>query len=377
MFVLQWVGRRMAFGILGIVLCVCVVEAAEHPPKLRVFVVSSYHPEYQWSQETNIGLCDAMLKFGYLDSPEQIATYTKAFEVESSSTIMKKVWMDTKRKSSKSEMSDAAVAIAEQIKAFGPDVLLLGDDNAANYVGNQFLDTDVTIIFWGVNNTPVKYGLVDTVEHPGHNVTGVFQSGYYLESLQFLKTLVPSAKTFAILTDGSETGRSHLKAIEALSRDGVLPMTLAGSVATNEFVEWQQQALALQEHVDAFYVAQYSSLKDSSGGYIPAEAIAQWYLQHIHIPEATNMEQFVKQGLFSAANDSAYNQGYEAIVVMHDLLTNHTKPANYPPRAPRRGHLMVNLPRAKMLGMTITPEMGVEQTVTTMVELSEPSTHSP
>lgn len=62
-------------------------------------------------------------------------------------------------------------------------------------------------MFWGVNNTPLKYGLVDSVERPGHNVTGVVELGYYTETLQLLKMLVPSANTFAILSDESQPPR--------------------------------------------------------------------------------------------------------------------------------------------------------------------------
>lgn len=77
-----------------------------------------------------------MLKFGYLDNPSQADEYTKHDYIESSTAIIKKVWMDTKRKSSKTEIEAAAMRITEDIKAFKPDLLLLGDDNAANYIGN-------------------------------------------------------------------------------------------------------------------------------------------------------------------------------------------------------------------------------------------------
>ena len=54
-------------------------------------------------------------------------------------------------------------------------------------------------VFWGVNGRPMKYGLLDSMDRPGHNVTGVWQSGYHKESLELLSQLVPNLKTYAIV----------------------------------------------------------------------------------------------------------------------------------------------------------------------------------
>lgn len=329
--------------------------------KLKMLVVSSYHREYRWSQQTNTGFCDALLKLGYLDSQAQADEFTKTDTVESSTTIIKKLWMDTKRKSSKEETAEATRQITEAAKTFAPDLIFLGDDNAANYIGNNFLDTKIPIVFWGVNNTPLSYGLVDSVDHPGHNVTGVYQAGYYVESLQLLKTLVPEVETFAILSDNSETGLAHLKAVELLAREGALPIELVTSVATEDFAVWKRKALELQQQVDALFIAQYSALKDAEGRGVPAEDVARWHLANITIPETVGMRQFVEQGMLCGADDSAYNQGYEAVVIAHDILSQGASPSAYPPRAPKRGPLMVNVHRAKTLHVTLGPNLQVEE----------------
>ena len=169
--------------------------------KTRLFVVSSYHKDYPWSQSTQAGLVAAMLDHGYLDRAEQGQALTDSDYTESATTVVKKVWMDTKHKNSEPEMADATAAIMEQIDAFKPDLVLLGDDNAANYIGNQLLDTETPVVFWGINGLPLKYGLVDKLEEPGHNVTGVWQAGYHKESVELRHELVPDAKTFAIILE--------------------------------------------------------------------------------------------------------------------------------------------------------------------------------
>ena len=155
--------------------------------KTKIFIVCSYARGYAGAEGTHQGSLDALLKFGYLDNKEQLDELDKNDYVISSKAVIKKEWMNTKKKGSKEEIAKTTVRLVQIANEFKPDIILLGDDNAANYIGNQFLDTAIPIVFWGVNNTPVKYGLVDSKKLPGHNVTGVYQSGYYVEAAQLLK----------------------------------------------------------------------------------------------------------------------------------------------------------------------------------------------
>ena len=367
--------RWLAVGLV-ILTAWPAVGGAEPQPKRRFFIVDSYHREYSWSHNVAKGFCDGMRHYGYLETDEEAERCLAMDTVESSRAVMQRAWMDTKRWSDKDQMLEATVAISAAIKDFQPDLLFLGDDNAANYIGQQFLDTTIPVVFWGVNNTPVKYGLVDSAERPGHNVTGVYQSGYYVETLELLKALVPSVKTVAILSDDSETGRSHYKAIEYLAGQGALPVELVATVATNEFAVWKQKALELQERADAFFLPTYASLKDESGNNVPGEVVARWHLTHVHRPEATGIGAFVQHGLLCAADDSGYNQGLEAVRMAHDILARGKNPATYPPRAPKRGALIVNRQRARMLGIDI-PDGVAEEIVEEASALKEPETGKP
>lgn len=355
----------------GLCLASYVLSAsASETKKKRIFVVSSYHREYLWSQDSNSGFCDAMLKYGYFDNQDQIARYSENDTVETSRAVISKMWMDSKRKTGKAELTKTTLQITRSIREFGPDILFLGDDEAGNYIGNQFLDTKMPMVFWGFNDNPVKYGIVDSMERPGHNVTGVYQTGYYLESLRLLKTLSPSVKTFAILTDDSPSGRAHQKGIEFLARKGALPVKLLEAVATNDFRLWKSKALELQKRVDAFFVVQCSTFKDEQGNSVSNADVARWYLSNIRIPEAT-LGFFVKYGLLCAADDSGYNQAFEAVSIAQDILTKGASPATYPTRTPARGALMVNRERAKMLGIALGPGMGIEKYIDETVFLQE------
>ena len=111
--------------------------------KIRIVVVSSYHREYLWSQDTHKGVCAALLDFKFVDNEKQIEEYAKNDYLETDKIVIKKAWMDTKRKSSKTEIADTSARITKEINEFKPDLILLGDDNAANYIGNQFIDINI------------------------------------------------------------------------------------------------------------------------------------------------------------------------------------------------------------------------------------------
>ncbi len=304
-----------------------------------------------------------MLRLKYFDNEDQIAEYTRNDSVETSRAVIKKMWMDSKRKKSKVEKAEASAVITKEIINFKPDILLVGDDEAAEFIGSRFLDSRLPVVFWGLNHNPVKYGLVDRADRPGHNVTGVYQSGYHVESVQLLKRIAPHVRSFAILSDDTPSGRSNLKSVEYGVRKGDIPLKLVETVATNDAELWKRKALELQKKVDAFYVAQYSGLKDASGNPVPDLETAGWYVAHIVIPEFAGFRFRVEEGMLCAADDSGYNQAFEVVGIARDILVKGADPATYPVRAPKRGALLVNRQRAKVIGIRLTDGMGIEEFV--------------
>jgi len=321
--------------------------------KKRIFIVSSYHKAYIWSQSTQRGVSAAMRKFGYLDSDAQVQLLEKNDFVENAKAVVRKEWMDTKRRDTRAEMATATARIMRAIGEFKPDIVLLGDDNAAKHVGGQLLDSKTPAVFWGINGLPLKYGLVDSMDAPGRNITGVWQSGYHKESLDLLKRLVPKAQTFAILACDSESSRPNVKMIEQLAQRGSLPLKLVDKVLTNSFEEFKSRALELAQRVDAFFMLNHDTLRDARGNHVDMLEVGRWYLNNIRIPEASHEDQFVLEGMLLTANDSGYNQGYLAFEMAHGILARGLNPARMAVRTPERGPYLVNRNRARQLGIKL------------------------
>lgn len=346
-------------GAAGVVASIAVGAPVLAQPsrKKRIFIVSSYHRTYLWSQSTQKGVGAALMKYGYLDNDAQAQQLAGSDAVESTRAVIRKDWMDTKRKDSRADMAGATARIMVALRAFKPDVVLLGDDNAARYIGGQLLDTATPVVFWGINGLPLKYGLVDSMDAPGRNVTGVWQSGYHKESLDLLKRLVPKARTFAILACDSESSRPNIKMIEQLAQRGSLPLQLTDKAVTNSVEEFKSRAVELSKKVDAFFMLNHDTLRDSKGNHVDMLEVGRWYLNNIRIPEASHEDQFVLEGMLLTANDSGFNQGHLAVEMAAGILEKGLNPARMAVRTPERGPYLVNRNRARQLGISLDEAM--------------------
>ena len=335
-----------------------VVQAEEK--KFRIFVVNSYHKEYLSEQEKNAGFCAGMLDFKFLDTPEEAKELEDKDFFETGKIVLQKAWLDSKRKSTKSEMQASAIRILDEIKAFHPDLIIVGDDNASKYVGSQYIDSDIPVAFRGIAGSPMKYGFVDSIERPGHNITGVLKLGYPGETLHYFVQLVPTVKTIAILADDSETSRAKAKQIYQFQESGQSPVIVTDSVLTDSFEEWQAAALKLQDKVDAFFVLNHNTLKDAAGASVDPFKVMEWYLHNIKKPECTWEKQFVQEGALMAVDQSAFKQGYEVARLAHMILHEEKKPSDIPCVSPTRGPIIVNRERAQMLNVDLSDKNFIE-----------------
>ena len=353
--VLRSIANFFLFALVLIVPATALSQGAA--PKKKIFITSSYDRTYLWSQSTQSGVNAALHKFGYLQNDRQTVQLLESDFVETKTAVIKKAWMDTKRKDSRADIGRATARVMSEIKKFSPDIVMLGDDNAAKYIGDQLIDGNIPVVFWGINGLPLKYGHVKSMDAPGHNITGVWQSGYHKESLDLLKHLVPGAKTFAIVACDSESSRPNVKIIEQLAQRGNMPLKLAGKVVTNSYEDFKRETLALSKTVDAFFVLNHDTLRDKNGNHVDMMTAGRWYLNNIKIPEASHEDQFVLEGMLLTANDSGYNQGFMAFEMAYSILEQGLSPARMAVKTPERGPYLVNRNRARALGLKLDDAM--------------------
>jgi len=97
--------------------------------------------------------------------------------------------------------------MAEELVRKRVDVIFAASNEAA--IAAARATKSIPIVFWGVNY-PVELGLVDSLAHPGGNVTGValyVGPAEFTKTLDFLKELAPQAKRLSYLYEAAHMRR--------------------------------------------------------------------------------------------------------------------------------------------------------------------------
>ena len=142
--------------------------------------------------------------------------------------------MDTKRQNEHDNILAAAASALELIGKESPDVVITSDDNAARYlIVPHLLDTELPVVFLGINWTVEEYGF------PAKNVTGIVEIAPLAPLIRAAIELVPGAKSVVYLGDQTLTNTKNFKRYSIAAEDAGLEID-------------QLQASTLSEWLDLF-----------------------------------------------------------------------------------------------------------------------------
>jgi putative ABC transport system substrate-binding protein len=201
------------------------------------------------------------------------------------------------------------------------------------------------------NSDPVATGLVDSLAHPGGNVTGLTLLTRDLSGkrLELLKELLPTVLHIGILLDGdSPTAGSELKGYEAAARALKVPLqSLQVRQSTPDFPAAFDAAA--KGRVSALIAVRTSLINLNS------KRIADLAIKN-RLPLMNEASQFVETGgLVSYANSDV--QSFKRAAVLVDKILKGAKPANLPVEQPTKFELVINLKTAKQIGLTVPPNV--------------------
>ena len=205
--------------------------------------------------------------------------------------------------------------------------------------------TSTTPIVFDSAADPIRTGLVESLNRPGANVTGVSLLASSLDGkkLDLLRELVPKASVFATLLnpnypDAKIQGDQFQAAATQL---GVRPIIL--SATTDADIEGAFAALERQ-HVDAIVLANDPFFGAKRGLLI---GLAKRYL----VPMMYWQREFaISGGLISYG--PSFADGYRQAGVYVGRILKGEKPADLPVVQPTKFEMVVNLKTAKALGIT-------------------------
>jgi putative tryptophan/tyrosine transport system substrate-binding protein len=208
----------------------------------------------------------------------------------------------------------------------------------------------IPIIMTGGGNDPVKAGYVESLAHPGGNVTGITNLTRELggKRLELLKEAVPNLARVALLYEPVVGGVRDAKEVLPVAARAlgltIQPLEVRGADGFEKVF-----AALNKERPDGLYVLQ-STLMNTN-----AKRITDFALKS-RLPSMYYTKEFVDAGgLMSYGADLA--DSYRRVAYYVDRILKGAKPADLPVEQPTKFELVINLKTAKQIGLTIPPNV--------------------
>lgn len=239
----------LILALFSLVLCHAAIAK-------KVLVIESYHAEYAWDT-------------GYLKAIQEVLG--KEHELHYFE-------MDTKRIPAAQYETKAEEAY-QTFSQLDPDLVILGDDNACQYLGKKLESSPKGVVFLGVNGSPRNY-----FTFKNGNVSGVLERPLMKKSMGFIKSTLPTPpKRTLILLDNGTTSKIIRNEFKAKNLT-ILGMPIEFQTL-GTWEQWQQTVLNSQKSgFDAIIIGLYHTLVDKNNQHVPAEEVIRWTSTHTPIP---------------------------------------------------------------------------------------------
>jgi putative ABC transport system substrate-binding protein len=197
-------------------------------------------------------------------------------------------------------------------------------------------------IVMATGGDPVGLGFVNSLAHPGGNITGLTSVATILTAkrLEFLKAIAPASSRVWFLVNRS-TPKQFVAEMEAAGR----------ALGT-------QISLVVVEDAGDVDRAFAAMVKARPGGLVVDLAVGEYYrqiaglaLRH-RLPAISGPREFAEAGGLMAYGPD-YPDHFRRAAVYVDKILKGAKPADLPVEQPTKFDLVINLKTAKALGLTI------------------------
>jgi ABC-type uncharacterized transport system substrate-binding protein len=239
---------------------------------------------------------------------------------------------------------------AEEYRRYAPELVALAPDvivaaAVPSVAAIQVLNRSVPIVFTQAID-PVGANTVESLSHPGGNVTGFMQFEYSLSGKwpELLKEIAGRTKRVGVLRDASNpAGIGQWAIIQAVAPSLALEMT---PISVREAGDIERGIAKFVRDQNGGLIVPVSARATSHGPLIIEQAARH------RLPVVYPYRHFVTSGgLISYGPNLADNYRRAASYV--DRILKGEKPADLPVQAPTKYELVINLKTAKTLGLEI------------------------
>jgi putative ABC transport system substrate-binding protein len=210
--------------------------------------------------------------------------------------------------------------------------------------------TTIPIVFL-VGEDPTRLGLVGSVARPSGNLTGInlFANELEAKRLELLHQLVPEAKRIAVLVNPADVTNTEttLREVGAAARTtGVEVHVLKASTARG--IDEAFAAIG-PERPDALFVG--------SAAFLNIRRVQLVQLATFHrLPATFSFREAAEAGALMSYGPSI-GDAYRQWAVYAARILKGAKPADLPVIQASKFELVINLPTARLLGLTLPPTL--------------------
>ena len=225
------------------------------------------------------------------------------------------------------------------------DVLVANTTNAALAAKNA--TGTIPIFFMGVSD-PIGAGLIDSLPHPGGNITGLTNIAPVLSGkrLELLKETVPKLSRVAVLWDPKNPGSTpQWNESQLAARDLRLQLHSMEVSSVDKYESAFKGAIKARS---AALAVTLNPLANSNQKLV-TDLAAKYRLPAIY-----GRSDYVDNGGLMSYGQSWAADGRDAARLVDKILKG-TKPADIPVEQPMKFELVMNLKAVKALGLTIPP----------------------
>lgn len=233
-----------------------------------------------------------------------------------------------------------AAQIARKFVGDQPDVIVAIGTSSAQALAAA--TKTIPIVFAGLSD-PIGAKLVETIEHPGHNVTGSAQYAPVGHQIDLIKELVPSASKIGVVYNPGEA--NSVAVLARIKQEAQARKIEIVEATANRSSDVAASAQSLIGKVDAIFVPQDNTAVSALESIIQVAYSAK-------IPFFASDSGSVERGALASVGMDEQVIGELAGKIAADILEGK-KPGDIPVALGDKTSLAINLKSAKRMGVAI------------------------